>query len=302
VVVQECGAGLVDVRRSPRLGVAAPSVEDVAWIDNGPGWVGVDLGSADAVVAVVPDVAAFTDHLRDAVLQLDRPTHGTTSVEGGGGAMEVTPDDLVGFGRNYVVPADGDRPAGEGDLTARRGPSLRLTWGSLSVADPWWPEMLPGEPHVALGIGEHPTCLSVLPVPRPDGSSVPVGCAASIGDVGSVTEWHPLVVDGRHFQLDVDSGLGAFYDATDEAALRPLFEDAPLMQSVAERAMAEGITSMEVAGRTAAVVFAFPDGQGLYPAYRGSDADGRIVAVLLDTGLLALAEPGPLQGPPDGRT
>lgn len=86
VVVQECGAGLVDVRRSPRLGFAAPplqrsgpveaelrtrivralgvtdaSVEDMAWIDNGPGWVGVDLGSADAVVAVVPDVAAFTD-------------------------------------------------------------------------------------------------------------------------------------------------------------------------------------------------------------------------------------------------
>ena len=86
VVVQECGAGLVDVRRSPRLGFAAPplrrsgavdsdlrarivralgvsdaAVEDMAWIDNGPGWVGVDLGSADAVVAVVPDIAAFAD-------------------------------------------------------------------------------------------------------------------------------------------------------------------------------------------------------------------------------------------------
>ncbi|WP_366916420.1 PhzF family phenazine biosynthesis protein [uncultured Nocardioides sp.] len=86
VVVQECGAGLVDVRRSPRLGFAAPplrrsgpvdadlrarvvralgvtdaAVEDVAWIDNGPGWVGVDLGTADAVRAVVPDIAAFTD-------------------------------------------------------------------------------------------------------------------------------------------------------------------------------------------------------------------------------------------------
>ncbi|KRE92210.1 phenazine biosynthesis protein PhzF [Nocardioides sp. Soil774] len=85
-VVQECGAGLVDVRREPRLGFAAPplqrsgpveadlrarivralgvadaAVEDMAWIDNGPGWVGVDLGTADAVLAVVPDVAAFTD-------------------------------------------------------------------------------------------------------------------------------------------------------------------------------------------------------------------------------------------------
>jgi PhzF family phenazine biosynthesis protein len=86
VIVQECGAGLVDVRRSPRLGFAAPplrrsgpvaadlqarvraalavdesAVRDMAWIDNGPGWIGVDLGTAQAVVEVVPDVAAFTD-------------------------------------------------------------------------------------------------------------------------------------------------------------------------------------------------------------------------------------------------
>jgi PhzF family phenazine biosynthesis protein len=33
----------------------------MAWIDNGPGWVGVDLGSAETVVGVEPDVAAFTD-------------------------------------------------------------------------------------------------------------------------------------------------------------------------------------------------------------------------------------------------
>jgi PhzF family phenazine biosynthesis protein len=86
MVVQECGAGLVDVRRSPRWGFAAPplrrsgpvdadlrarvlaglavaedAVQDIAWIDNGPGWIGVDLGTADAVRAVVPDIAAFTD-------------------------------------------------------------------------------------------------------------------------------------------------------------------------------------------------------------------------------------------------
>ncbi|MCW2736033.1 PhzF family phenazine biosynthesis protein [Nocardioides sp.] len=86
VLVQQCGAGLVDVRRSPRLGFAAPplrrsgpvdadlrarvlaglavdeaAVHDMAWIDNGPGWIGVDLGTAEAVRALVPDVAAFTD-------------------------------------------------------------------------------------------------------------------------------------------------------------------------------------------------------------------------------------------------
>ncbi|GAB3763387.1 PhzF family phenazine biosynthesis protein [Nocardioides ginsengisegetis] len=86
-VVQECGAGLVRVRRDgDRLAFAAPpltrtgpvSEDDVAaicralritddevleseWIDNGPGWVGVRLADADAVLALDPDWAAFGD-------------------------------------------------------------------------------------------------------------------------------------------------------------------------------------------------------------------------------------------------
>lgn len=85
-VIQECGAGLVTVRRTPRLGFAAPpltrsgdvdpelrarivtalavdesAVVAMSWADNGPGWVGVDLGSAQAVLDVVPDIAAFAD-------------------------------------------------------------------------------------------------------------------------------------------------------------------------------------------------------------------------------------------------
>jgi PhzF family phenazine biosynthesis protein len=80
VVVQECGAGLVRVRRTPeglsfaappmvRSGVVAPEdlarvvdvlgitesdVEDAAWVDNGPGWVAVRLASAEAVLALRP--------------------------------------------------------------------------------------------------------------------------------------------------------------------------------------------------------------------------------------------------------
>ncbi|GAA4396651.1 PhzF family phenazine biosynthesis protein [Fodinibacter luteus] len=80
VVVQQCGAGLVEVRRGDRLRFAAPplvrsgpvavddaarvvralgvdpaDVVDLAWVDNGPGWVGVLLRSVDAVLAAVPD-------------------------------------------------------------------------------------------------------------------------------------------------------------------------------------------------------------------------------------------------------
>lgn len=80
VVVQECAAGLIRVRRDPDgLAFAAPAlvrsgpveerlVEEIAavlgvgrekildsqWVDNGPGWVAVMLRDADAVLAVRP--------------------------------------------------------------------------------------------------------------------------------------------------------------------------------------------------------------------------------------------------------
>ncbi len=78
-VVQECGAGLVAVRREARLAFAAPplirsgpvepaelaqvaevlhlptaAIVDAQWVDNGPGWLAVMLGSAEAVLAVEP--------------------------------------------------------------------------------------------------------------------------------------------------------------------------------------------------------------------------------------------------------
>jgi PhzF family phenazine biosynthesis protein len=85
-LVQECGAGLVTVRREDGGGLAfaAPpllrsgpvaeddldrivralrigrgEVLDAAWVDNGPGWVAVLLRDAEAVLALRPDQAAF---------------------------------------------------------------------------------------------------------------------------------------------------------------------------------------------------------------------------------------------------
>ncbi|MGU8077790.1 PhzF family phenazine biosynthesis protein [Burkholderia pyrrocinia] len=79
-IVQECGAGLVPIRRNhERLSFAAPplirsgaptqdeldqarrllgiesgDVLDAAWIDNGPGWLGIRLVSAEMVLALDP--------------------------------------------------------------------------------------------------------------------------------------------------------------------------------------------------------------------------------------------------------
>jgi PhzF family phenazine biosynthesis protein len=80
VIVQECGAGLVPIRRTDEgLAFAAPplvrsgpveetlvqeiasalqierdAIVDAAWADNGPGWVALMLESADAVLALRP--------------------------------------------------------------------------------------------------------------------------------------------------------------------------------------------------------------------------------------------------------
>lgn len=84
-VVQECGAGLVSLRRGERLAFAAPplirsgpveeafleqvadvlgigrdEIVDASWADNGPGWVAVLLETAERVLEVRPDVGRWT--------------------------------------------------------------------------------------------------------------------------------------------------------------------------------------------------------------------------------------------------
>ncbi len=79
-IIQECGAGLIAVRRTPEglafgapplvrggtveeqligrvaslLGISREEVVDAQWVDNGPGWVAVMLASAERVRALEP--------------------------------------------------------------------------------------------------------------------------------------------------------------------------------------------------------------------------------------------------------
>ena len=86
-IVQECEAGLITVRRTDAglafaapplvrsgpveeavaervartLNIARSDIADIAWADNGPGWVAVLLASAEAVLAVQRPVAVDLD-------------------------------------------------------------------------------------------------------------------------------------------------------------------------------------------------------------------------------------------------
>ena len=44
------------------LGIPATDVVGAAWADNGPGWIAVELASAEAVLALEPDMAARPDY------------------------------------------------------------------------------------------------------------------------------------------------------------------------------------------------------------------------------------------------
>ncbi|HEX6373330.1 MAG TPA: PhzF family phenazine biosynthesis protein [Longimicrobium sp.] len=92
-IVQECGAGLVPIRRTEHglafaappllrggpveeafveqvaavLGIARGDIVDARWADNGPGWVAVLLKDAEAVLALEPD---FTRHSGDESLNI----------------------------------------------------------------------------------------------------------------------------------------------------------------------------------------------------------------------------------------
>jgi len=85
-IVQDCKVGLIDVRREENslsfaappllrsgpidnavlheaaesLGISHDAIIDAAWIDNGPGWMGILLASADEVLAIQPKPMKLT--------------------------------------------------------------------------------------------------------------------------------------------------------------------------------------------------------------------------------------------------
>jgi PhzF family phenazine biosynthesis protein len=130
-LVQECGAGLVRLRSSERWAFAGPpllrsgevsaedrerivralridpsQVRDMEWIDNGPGWVGVLMDSAEEVLAV--------DHDRSAMDGLDIGVVGPYP-DGSECAVEIRAFMSGGLGED---PVTGSLNAGVGQWLA----------------------------------------------------------------------------------------------------------------------------------------------------------------------------------------
>jgi PhzF family phenazine biosynthesis protein len=101
-VIQECGAGLVRVKRdgarlafaapplrrsgevapelrsriAASLGVAEPAIKAAQWIDNGPGWVAVMLGSRQEVLQLKHDASVLPDQSLGVVAPWDAARDG----------------------------------------------------------------------------------------------------------------------------------------------------------------------------------------------------------------------------------
>jgi PhzF family phenazine biosynthesis protein len=121
-VIQECGVGLVRVKRDgARLAFAAPplkrsgpvepellerivkglglqpgDVVDHQWVDNGPGWCAVRLQSASRALEVKPDYA-----------QLRGMSLGVVAPHPAGGEVQFEVRALIGHGPGYEDPVTG---------------------------------------------------------------------------------------------------------------------------------------------------------------------------------------------------
>jgi PhzF family phenazine biosynthesis protein len=152
-LVQECGVGLVRLRRTDRLSFAAPplirsgpvdaadldricaglrvdpgAIVESRWIDNGAGWVAVRLADAAAVLALQPDYGAF-EGLDVGVVGL-HPPGGDAQIEVRGFAptMGIPEDPVTGSlnaGLAQWLIADGTLPssyvAAQGTAIGRDG-------------------------------------------------------------------------------------------------------------------------------------------------------------------------------------
>lgn len=148
VVMQECGVGLVRVRvDADRLAFAAPALIrsgpvddalrqrltavlgraplDISWVDNGPGWVAAELGSASDVLALEPDFGDSLDLKLGVVGRSDASDHDVEIRAFFPGATSMQEDPVTGSLNASVAQwLMGRDAAGPASYVARQGTAL----------------------------------------------------------------------------------------------------------------------------------------------------------------------------------
>jgi PhzF family phenazine biosynthesis protein len=135
-IVQQCGVGLVRVRRDgTRLAFAAPplkrsgpvddatvesiarslriprsAIRDSQWVSNGPGWVAVMLGSRAELLALKPDLANFEPSDIGVVAPIPKVGAVAPRSDGGDALFEVRA--FIGGGGPFEDPVTGSLQAG----------------------------------------------------------------------------------------------------------------------------------------------------------------------------------------------
>ena len=157
-VVQECGVGLVPVRRVPdgalafqapplirsgpvdeadlreiaaELGIVRTDIVAAQWADNGPGWVAVELSSVDAVLALTPpgvtrDIGVVAGYPPDAQAAFE--VRAFTPLIGGAGEDPVTGSLNASLAMWLLSAGKATAPytASQGTVLGRRG-RVRVT-------------------------------------------------------------------------------------------------------------------------------------------------------------------------------
>jgi hypothetical protein len=175
-LVQECGAGLVELRRAggrlafaapplrrsgpldaatldeltATLGVSRDEVVDHAWTDNGPGWASVLLSSAERVLALRPtSVSSGCTATGPPSCARSCPIRGSARIRSPAASMPASPSGCSATGGSVPptwrvrAPRSGDTGAST-SIATRRGRS-----GSVAAPRPGSPAPSPSERRTA---------------------------------------------------------------------------------------------------------------------------------------------------------
>ncbi len=263
-------------------------------------WVGNDDGSHATVTRIPPDLRAIRKAPFGSwrsYLDTEALGHGFRAGEPGvAGPVWTPPAPLRPRDIEALFVAGTHLRAGSDGVVRVRAPYdaglLHLPSGRLVAADPAAYDPTDDALVIDVPPGDYPVSVGWAVVGADDGAEVTAVRVLLDGE--PALTWEPalrsgqdtrMLPDGHFFGFDVDSGIGAFFDARDADALTSEFQrifavDDPFPATAAPRCFAVSIDDSGTG--TNLVAYRSGLGDGSYPVWIGRDAAGRIVSVIAE--------------------